>query len=283
VQISAQRKFKVNLAPAERQFLKTLIRKGSCKARILTRARILLLADTQKKDAIICQALGIVRSVVYDTRKHYVTGGLNRGLYDLPHPGKARKLTGEQEAEVIAIACSEAPEGRVRWTMDLLTEAVNRKIGVSIGRTAVYKILLRNNIKPWRKKMWCIPFITPEYKKRMLDVLEVYERPYNHQFPVVCLDEKSKQLLSDTRATLRVRRGKPTKADYEYERHGTCNLFVAVEPKAGNGLSASPDTGQRRTMCHFSPIWWRMSTEKRKRLSWLRIISIPTAGRSCLT
>src|SRR6516165_8876575 len=81
--------------------------------------------------------------------------------------------------------------------------------------------------------MWCIPFITPEYKKRMLDVLEVYERPYRRQFPVVCLDEKSKQLLSDTRATLRVRKGKPEKGDYEYDRHGTCNLFVAVEPKAG--------------------------------------------------
>jgi len=52
----------------------------------------------------------------------------------------------------IAIACSEAPEGRVRWTMDLLTEAVNKQIGVSIGRTAIYKVLLRNNIKPWLKK-----------------------------------------------------------------------------------------------------------------------------------
>ena len=84
--------------------------------------------------------------------------------------------------------------------------------------------------------MWCIPFITPEYKKRMLDVLEVYERPYNHQFPVVCLDEKNKQLLADTRATLRVRRGKPARADYAYDRHGTCNLFVAVEPKGGRRI-----------------------------------------------
>lgn len=81
--------------------------------------------------------------------------------------------------------------------------------------------------------MWCIPFITPEYKTRMLDVLEVYERPYNPRFPVVCLDENSKPLLRDARATLRVRKGKPGRADYEYERHWICNLFVAVEPKAG--------------------------------------------------
>lgn len=152
MQIAAYRKFRVTLTTKERAFLQTLIRKGTNKARILTRARILLLADTQQKDTHICQALGLDRSVVYDARKHYVTGGLNRALYDLAHPGKARKLTGQQEAEVIAIACSGAPSGRVRWTMDLLTEAVNKQIGVSIGRTAVYKILLRNNIKPWLKK-----------------------------------------------------------------------------------------------------------------------------------
>jgi hypothetical protein len=67
----------------------------------------------------------------------------------------------------------------------------------------------------------------------MLDVLEVYERPYDKNFPVVCMDEKSKQLLKDTRAIIAGKPGKPEKADYEYERNGTCNLFVAVEPKAG--------------------------------------------------
>lgn len=67
----------------------------------------------------------------------------------------------------------------------------------------------------------------------MLDVLEVYERPYDKNFPVVCMDEKSKQLLKDTRATIAGKPGKPERADYEYERNGTCNMFVAVEPKAG--------------------------------------------------
>lgn len=81
--------------------------------------------------------------------------------------------------------------------------------------------------------MWCIPKITAEFKKRMLDVLEVYERPYDSQKPVVCLDEKSKQMLKDTRTPLPGKPGKPARADYEYERNGTCNLFVAVEPKAG--------------------------------------------------
>lgn len=65
----------------------------------------------------------------------------------------------------------------------------------------------------------------------MLDVLEVYERPYDPKKSVICMDEQSKQLLKDTRATIAGKPGKPQKADYEYERKGTVNLFVAVESK----------------------------------------------------
>lgn len=79
--------------------------------------------------------------------------------------------------------------------------------------------------------MWCIPTITAEFKKKMLDVLEVYEREYDPQKPVVCLDEKTKQLIRDTRPPTAGKPGKSIRADYEYQRNGTCNLFVAVEPK----------------------------------------------------
>lgn len=150
--ISAQTKYQVELAEEEKTTIKQIIKKGESKARTITRARILQLADAGKKDADICFALGIVRSVVYDTRKHYQQSGIDRALYDLPHKGAARKLTGEQEAEVIAIACSKAPKGYVRWTLNLLTAEVNNKIGVTIGRTAIWKVLLRNDTKPWLKK-----------------------------------------------------------------------------------------------------------------------------------
>lgn len=73
--------------------------------------------------------------------------------------------------------------------------------------------------------------MTPEFEKNMLDVLEVYERPYDPKKPVVCLDEKSKQLLEETRAPTKTAPGRVAKADYEYKRNDTCNLFVAVEPK----------------------------------------------------
>lgn len=84
--------------------------------------------------------------------------------------------------------------------------------------------------------MWCIPKVTPEFKRKMFDVLKVYAREYDPRKPVVCLDEKSKQLLRDTRIAIAGKPGKPFREDYEYERNGTCNLFVAVEPKAGKRI-----------------------------------------------
>lgn len=94
--------------------------------------------------------------------------------------------------------------------------------------------------------MWCIPKVTPEFEERMMDVLEVYERPYDKNYPVVCLDEKSTQLLKDTKGRLPIppEPGKPGKQDYEYERNGTCNLFVAVEPK---GKKRTVQVTKRRT------------------------------------
>lgn len=81
--------------------------------------------------------------------------------------------------------------------------------------------------------MWCIPEVTPEFMTRMLDVLEVYQRDYDPKIPVVCVDEKLTQLITEMRTPLMGKAGKPRRVDYEYKRNGTCHLFVAIEPKAG--------------------------------------------------
>src|SRR5680860_445048 len=81
--------------------------------------------------------------------------------------------------------------------------------------------------------MWCVTSITKEYRKRMYGLLDLYAKGYDEQFPVVCMDEKSKQLLTDLRGTIAMKPGSPAKYDYEYKRNGTRNIFVAVEPLAG--------------------------------------------------
>ena len=84
--------------------------------------------------------------------------------------------------------------------------------------------------------MWCIGSLTEEYRSRMYDVLELYARPYHEQEPVICIDEKSKQLIQDARRALPMKPGSPAKYDYEYVRAGTCNVFVAVEPRGGRRI-----------------------------------------------
>ncbi len=82
--------------------------------------------------------------------------------------------------------------------------------------------------------MWCVPKITPEFTERMEDVRTLYAKPYDPKEPVLCTDEKSKQLIEDTRVVTNTKEGGPRKRDYEYKRNGTRNVFVTVEPNGGH-------------------------------------------------
>ena len=85
--------------------------------------------------------------------------------------------------------------------------------------------------------MWCVGVLTQEYRQRMCDLLDLYARPWNANEPVVCVDEKSKQLLHDSRPSLPMVPGTVLRRDYEYVRSGTCNVFVAVEPLGGRRVT----------------------------------------------
>ncbi len=84
--------------------------------------------------------------------------------------------------------------------------------------------------------MWCIPKITQEYIARMNELLDLYELPYNPAEPIIGLDEKSKQLLEHSRKPIPLTPGYGIREDSEYIRKGTCNLFVAVEPKGNKRI-----------------------------------------------
>lgn len=82
-------------------------------------------------------------------------------------------------------------------------------------------------------KTWCIPQPSARFVAKMEDVLSVYQRPYDPKRPQVCLDEISKTLHSTPRGEIPMQSGQPKREDYEYQRHGTCALFLAIEPLAG--------------------------------------------------
>ena len=99
--------------------------------------------------------------------------------------------------------------------------------------------------------MWCIQEITEEYRTRMYRLLELYKEPYDPLQPVLCMDEKSKQLLEDSRKPIKARPGKLEKYDYEYKRNGTCNIFVAVVPKGGIHIVKITDRRTKEDFAYF--------------------------------
>lgn len=97
--------------------------------------------------------------------------------------------------------------------------------------------------------MWCIQTIDSKFRECMYDVLGLYEEKYYSEQPLVCLDEKPKQLIMDKRMPIPMKRGSPEKYDYEYVRNGTANIFVATEFKAGKRVT---QVTKRRTMKDFA-------------------------------
>jgi len=85
--------------------------------------------------------------------------------------------------------------------------------------------------------MWYIQEITPEYRRRMYDILDLYQEHYNPAQPVIGVDEKPKQLIEDSRQLIPMQPSKPEKYDYEYVRKGKANIFMAVEPKHGKRIA----------------------------------------------
>lgn len=88
-------------------------------------------------------------------------------------------------------------------------------------------------MKPWRVKSWCTPSLTREFRKRLKDILDLYEQPYDPGRPTICFDELSVQLLADRYPELPLQPGRVKRRDYEYVRRGTRNVFAFLEPKAG--------------------------------------------------
>lgn len=103
--------------------------------------------------------------------------------------------------------------------------------------------------------MWCVGELTLQYRARMYELLDLYARPFDPREPVVCVDEKSLQLLGHSRPPLPMSPGAPMKVDYEYVRGGTVNLFVAVEPQAGHRVvSVTPQRGKADFVAFISSL-----------------------------
>lgn len=230
----AYRRLNVRLPKRHRDKLDTLLSGGIQQVRVILRALVLSQLHQGRAVAEVAANVRLNPKSVREIGRRYVDSGLDRALYDKQRPGPEALLDQSQRQRIVAMVCSDPPEGYARWTLRLVVEeAVKRKLVPRVGRETIRILLQDHDLQPWREKMWCIAELNDEYIERMEDVLEVYERPLSAEEPVVCVDEKPVTLHNDVRDPIPMKPGSVAKRDNEYERCGTANAFCGIEPKAG--------------------------------------------------
>lgn len=133
---------KIKLNNQELEFLKEFVSKGERKARQISRARILIYTNEGMTEEDISITLNICRATVSNIKKRYRMGGLEKALYDDPRPGQPKKYDMNDEAEIIALACTKPPVGYDRWTVRLLTKTMKKRKGLEdINRESIRLIL----------------------------------------------------------------------------------------------------------------------------------------------
>ena len=147
------RKLVIQLAADDVEALRALLRRGVQPVRVVQRARTLLLLHEGQPPPAVARAVGITSQAIRNIGWRYCSGGLDRALYDLPRPGAKPALDTTQRQQIIAMVCTDPPDGFARWTIRLIAEeAVKRKLAPTIGRETIRLLLVNHELKPWREK-----------------------------------------------------------------------------------------------------------------------------------
>ncbi len=138
----------------------SIIHKGMHPSRVITRARILLRSHEGMSKSQISSELDVHQSTVRRVRSRYHASGLSQALYDDPRSGRPPKLDEHAEAYLVALACSDPPEGHDHWTLELLQrQMIKDKQVKTISTVALWKRMREHDLKPWREKN----VVHPEY------------------------------------------------------------------------------------------------------------------------
>lgn len=227
--------YRVELTCDECLHLEKLISKGKYNSRVIKRANILRLANNQAYNhEAIAELTGCGTATVFRVKKQFVEEGLEAALNEGKRPGRSKVLSAKEEATLVSIACTEPPKGRSRWTLTLLSENLIALTDLeTVSLETIRNRLKSNELKPWKRKMWCIGEMNADYIAQMEDILTLYAEPANALYPVVNFDEAGKQLVEHIKAPKNISPGQCNKVDYEYKRSGVANIFMLVDRHRG--------------------------------------------------
>ena len=143
----------IKVTPKDQKELKRLLRSGVQQVRVVLRAVALLQLAKGVSAPRIASVVPLTPQAIRKVGHRYRQGGLERALYEKERPGAAALLEDSQSQRIIAMVCSDPPEGRARWTVRLVAEeAVKRRLVPRVGRETIRILLLHHDLKPWREK-----------------------------------------------------------------------------------------------------------------------------------
>ena len=143
----------IRLTEKDKIFIKDFLNKGEGRARVFKRCRVLLQLDRGISTTVIANEVNYYPLAIRQIGRRYTEGGLKQSLYDKQRPGNKRALNETQANQIIAMTCSDPPEGFSRWTIELIAEeSIKRKIIKTVGRETIRVLLHTHDIKPWREK-----------------------------------------------------------------------------------------------------------------------------------
>jgi transposase len=216
----------IELTPDQQTALELRARGRSLAARVVERARIVLLAASGQQDKEIAISLGITAKKVARWRRRFLDLGIAGLEKDAPRPGRKRTITPKLTQRVVEMTTRQKPPNATHWSTRAMAEAVG------ISEASVRRIWHANGLKPHLVETFKVSN-DPEFAAKLEDVVGLYLNPPEHAL-VLCIDEKSQiQALDRTQPSLPLKRGRGETTTHDYKRNGTATLFAALN--AANG------------------------------------------------
>ena len=143
----------VHLKHKDKLKLQNVVSRGGGLVRVFKNARVLLLMNEGLSSPAAGKFAGVSESTARRAGQRYNSGGLEHAIYDIPRPGAEPVIDAREEAAIVAMVCSKAPDGVSRWSISLIAkEAARRKIVLEVSDSTIGRLLRRHELKPWREK-----------------------------------------------------------------------------------------------------------------------------------
>lgn len=221
----------LDLSLADRAGLEALVRRRRIGQAVAQRARIVLAcAERGSTNMGVARSLGVSRPSVMTWRRRFAEHGLE-GLSDAPRSGAPRKVGDEEIERLIVLTLESQPKGATHWS----TRTMARQAGMS--QTMVSRVWRAFGLQPHRSETLKLSS-DPAFVDKVRDVVGLYMAPPDRAL-VLCVDEKPQiQAVEGTAPVLPMRPGQPERRTHDYKRHGTTDLFAALDVKAGTVVGA---------------------------------------------